>query len=122
MKAENIVVLGASPKPERYSNKAVIMLRENGYNVIPVHPAVESVNGIKVIADLSDIKDEVHTVTLYVKGSMVETMVDKIAALKPKRIIFNPGTESEVASKAFADKGIDVLEACTLVLLRTKQF
>ena len=98
------------------------MLRENGYNVIPVHPAVDKINGIKVKADLADINEDVHTVTLYVNGSMVETMVDKIAALKPNRVIFNPGTESAAAHKAFTDKGIDVLEACTLVLLRTNQF
>jgi predicted CoA-binding protein len=120
--AENIVVLGASPKPARYSNKAVILLGEKGYNVIPVHPAVDIINGIRVKADLADIKEDVHTVTLYVNGSRVETMVDKIAALKPNRIIFNPGTESPAAQKAFADQGIDVLEACTLVLLRTNQF
>ena len=119
---ENVVVLGASPKSERYSHKAMIMLGENGYNVIPVHPAVDKINGIKVKADLSDINEEVHTVTLYVNGSMVETMVDKIVALKPKRVIFNPGTESANASKAFSGHGIEVLEACTLVLLRTKQF
>lgn len=120
--SENIVVLGASPKPERYSNKAVTMLTEKGYNVIPVHPAVSSVNGIRVTADLANIKDEIHTVTLYVNGSMVETMVDKIAALKPQRVIFNPGTESEAAQKALGEKGIEVVQACTLVLLRTGQF
>ncbi|MDA3812397.1 MAG: CoA-binding protein [Spirochaetaceae bacterium] len=120
--SENVVVLGASPKPERYSNKAVNMLTENGYNVIPVHPAVKEVNGIKVIASLNDIKENIHTVSLYVNGSMVEQMSNDIAALKPKRVIFNPGTESESALNFFKEKGIDVLEACTLVLLRTHQF
>lgn len=120
--SQNVVVLGASPKPERYSNKAVHMLTDNGYNVIPVHPAVKEVNGITVTADLADIDQEIHTVTLYVNGSMVETMVDKISSLKPQRVIFNPGTESEIAIKAFKDKGIDVVQACTLVLLRTDQF
>jgi predicted CoA-binding protein len=120
--SENIVVLGASPKPERYSYKAVNMLTENGYNVIPVHPAVQEINGIKVTPHLEDIKEEIHTVTLYVNGSMVETMTDKILALKPKRVIFNPGTESSTASETFKKSGIEVLEACTLVLLRTKQF
>lgn len=119
---DNVVVLGASPKTERYSNKAQVMLTENGYNVIPVHPAIESINGIKVTADLAEIKDEIHTVTLYVNSAMVESMTDKIIALNPGRVIFNPGTESAVASKAFSDKGIDVLDACTLVLLRTRQF
>ncbi|MBB6480220.1 CoA-binding protein [Spirochaeta isovalerica] len=120
--SENVVVLGASPKPERYSNKAVTMLMENGYNVIPVHPAVKEVNGISVTADLSEIEDEIHTVTLYVNGMMVEKMADKILAVNPKRVIFNPGTESEAAKQIFLDKGIQVQEACTLVLLRTKQF
>lgn len=120
--SENIVVLGASPKPERYSNKAVNMLKGSGYNVIPVHPAVREVNGIKTKADLSEIKEVVHTVTLYVNGSIVENLADKITALKPKRVIFNPGTESAAAKDIFVNKGIDVLEACTLVLLRTNQF
>lgn len=120
--SENIVVLGASPKPERYSNKAVNMLLENGYNVIPVHPAVKEVNGIKVTASLGDIKDEIHTVTVYVNGSMVEKMTENIAALNPKRVIFNPGSESSKAAEFLKNKGIEVLEACTLVLLRTKQF
>lgn len=120
--SENVVVLGASPKPERYSNKAVNMLVEHGYNVIPVHPAVKEVNGIKVTSLLEEIKEEVHTVSLYVNGSMVETMTDKIINLHPKRVIFNPGTESVAASNALKDKGIEVLEGCTLVLLRTNQF
>ena len=120
--SDNVVVLGASPKPERYSNKAVNMLTENGYNVFPVHPAVKVVNGIDVIASLDDIKDEVHTVSLYVNGAMVEAMTEKIVNLNPKRVIFNPGTESSAAENIFIEKGIKVLNACTLVLLTTKQF
>jgi len=120
--SDNIVVLGASPKPERYSNKAVIMLKDNGYNVIPVHPAVDRINGIDVTASLDDIKEEVHTLSLYVNGAMVDEMTDKIVSLNPKRVIFNPGTESETASEAMKEKGIEVLNACTLVLLRTNQF
>lgn len=120
--SKNVVVLGASPKPERYSYKAVNMLKENGYNVIPVHPAVKEINGVAVRPDLSDITEEIHTVTLYVNGSMVEKLADKIAAVKPQRVIFNPGTESETARNVFEQKGIEVLQACTLVLLRTNQF
>lgn len=118
----NVVVLGASPKPDRYSNKAVNLLKVNGYNVIPVHPAVKEVNGIAVTADLSDITEKVHTVTLYVNGPMVESMAGKIIALNPERVIFNPGTESAAAAETFRSKGIQVVEACTLVLLTTKQF
>lgn len=120
--SQNVVVLGASPKPERYSNKAVNMLKANGYNVIPVHPAVKEVNGVPVRADLTDIDEEIHTVTLYVNAAMVEKMADKIIDLKPKRVIFNPGTESAAAGGRFEAEGIEVVQACTLVMLTTGQF
>ncbi len=119
---ENVVVLGASSKPERYSNKAVTLLTEQGYKVIPVHPAIKEVNGIDVVATLKDIDMEVDTVCLYVNGTMVEKMIDDIINLKPRRVIFSPGTESSAANKILDEKGIETLNACTLVLLKTNQF
>ncbi len=119
---KNIVVLGASSKTERYSNKAVTLLTEKGYKVIPVHPVVKEVNGIEVTAALKDINKEVDTVCLYVNGSMVEKMADDIINLKPQRVIFNPGTESVEARRILEENGIGTLEACTLVLLKTNQF
>ena len=120
--SDNVVVLGASPKPVRYSNQAVTLLTEKGYSVIPVHPVVKKVNGIEVVPTLKDINKEVHTVTLYINGSMVEEIVDNIVDLKPERVIFNPGTESDAAEKKLGDSGIKTLRACTLVLLKTGQF
>ena len=120
--SKNVVVFGASPKPERYSNQAVTLLTEKGHRVFPVHRTVKLVNGIDVVPSLDDIREKIHTVSLYVNGALVEGSAKQILALKPERVIFNPGSESEVAEEMFKEKGIEVLRACTLVLLRTGQF
>ena len=117
-----VVVLGASPKLDRYSNKAVALLKEKGFDVIPVHPRAKSVQGISVVADMDLIEDDIDTLTVYVNRDLLSKSVDTILRLKPGRVIFNPGTESEEASGILERNDIQVIKACTLVLLKTGQF
>jgi predicted CoA-binding protein len=63
---ETVVVLGASPKPERYSNQAVRALVEHGHRVIPVHPLLKKIAGVAAVAGLAQINEAVDTLTLYV--------------------------------------------------------
>ncbi len=121
-KDQNVAVLGASIKPERYSNRAILMLKENGYPVIPVHPRLEEIEGFSVIPKLSNIKESVHTLTLYVGPQRSEPMIEDILALNPKRVIMNPGTESDLLENELNKNNIECLRACTLVMLQTKQF
>lgn len=118
----NVVVLGASPKPARYSNRAVRLLREHGYHVIPVHPKVATIEGLAVSPNLRCITDTVHTLTLYVGPQRSVDLVDDIVVCNPCRVIFNPGTESESLEARLRAHHIDVVHGCTLVMLRTKQF
>lgn len=117
-----VVVLGASPKANRYSNMAVRQLKKGGYNVIPVNPGHSSVEGLETVAHLSDIKEAVHTLTLYLNPAWSEKIEDEIINLKPGRVIFNPGTESHRLRESLDNSGIPYLEACTLVMLSTNQF
>ncbi len=119
---ETVVVLGASPKPERYSNKAVRLLLEHGHAVIPVHPAMDSIEGIAVRHALDDIEGAVDTVTVYVSPELSSPLAEQLVALGPRRVIFNPGTENPVLIKALDAAGIATEQACTLVLLNTGQF
>jgi predicted CoA-binding protein len=119
---ETVVVLGASPKPERYSNQAVRALVEHGHRVIPVHPLLKEIAGVPVVAALSGVKDPVNTLTLYVDPERGQELLDDMINLGPDRVIMNPGTESDEIEEALNAKGIDVLRACTLVMLRTDQF
>lgn len=127
-----VLVLGASDKEERYANKAFKLLRENGFEVIPVHPRIKQIEGVAVHASVGDAAaavvaaaagaSAVDTVSLYVNGDTVLENAAAIISLAPRRVIMNPGTENAAAAKMFADHGIEVLEACTLVMLKTGQF
>ncbi|SCZ64613.1 CoA-binding protein [Thiohalomonas denitrificans] len=117
-----VVILGASPKMDRYSNQAQHMLMEAGYQVIPVHPKIETIGGVPVVHDVRDIDRPVHTLTLYVGPQRTAPMIDAIATLAPARVIFNPGTESDVLEERLAGQGAECIRGCTLVMLRTRQF
>ncbi|RZA13858.1 MAG: CoA-binding protein [Proteobacteria bacterium] len=118
-----VTILGLSDDPSRYAYKAAQRLQESGYlNVRGVHPSGESVAHVQVVKSISDIKEPIDTLTLYVNPLKLDTMFESILKAKPKRIIFNPGTEHPALMKSAKQKGIQVLEACTLVLLSIKQF
>lgn len=115
-------VLGASPKEDRYSFKAVHMLKEHGFSPIPVHPKGHTVDGIDGVTSITEIHDEIDTLTVYVNAGISSTEYDNIIALKPRRVIFNPGAENPELAQKLRDAGIEVVEACTLVMLRTDQY
>jgi predicted CoA-binding protein len=121
-KAEPVAILGASNNPERYAHKALSMLREHGYRAIPVHPALNEIDGVPVSHTLGGIAERVDTLTLYVNPGRLADLLEDVVALKPRRVIFNPGTESPSARARLESAGVHCVEACTLVLLRTGQF
>lgn len=122
-KGKKTVVLGASPNPSRYSYIAADMLTEFGHEVVPVGLKKGSVFG-KEIQDIRNLPvvDNVDTVTLYIGPANQQTLFDYIPKLKPKRVIFNPGTENPALEKSLEAQGIETIEACTLVMLRTRQY
>ncbi len=119
---ENVAVIGASPKQERYSNKAIRLLAEYNHNPIPIAPKHEEIEGRKVYQSLEDIPEKIDTVTLYLGPARQKSIISDIVKLAPKRVVFNPGTENKAVYKQFKKANIDVVEACTLVLLKTNQY
>lgn len=117
-----VALLGASPKPDRYAYKAFKLLTQHGHDVFLVNPTLNEIEGSKVYPTLTAVPESVHTLTLYVGGQRLPPLLPDLLALKPKRVIFNPGTEEPSVMQALEQAGIEVLEACTLVLLRTNQF
>jgi len=119
---ETVVVLRASPKPERYSNQAVRALLEHGHRVIPVHPLLKKIAGVPAVPGLTHINGKVNTLTLYVGPELGIKLLPEMIDLQPDRVIMNPGTESDEIEARLKNEGIEVLKACTLVMLRTGQF
>ena len=117
-----VVVLGASSNPERYSNQAVRLLKDHGCRVIPVNPGGGEIYGLTVLKSLGEITVPVHTLTMYVNPAISGQAGPDILALRPERVIFNPGTENPELEELCRGNGIKTERACTLVLLRTGQF
>ena len=120
--SERVMVLGASDNPSRYSNMAIDFLLQKGHEPVPVHPFHPEIMGIPVVRSLEFITGAIDTLTLYVSPEHLSPLVDSVIALKPRRVIANPGAESEEMRLAAEEHGIQYLEACTLVMLSTGQF
>jgi len=118
---KNVVLIGASSKEDSYSYMAFKLLKEKGFNVIPVHPFNKEIDGIKVRRDLDGLSD-IYAVTLYVNPVILKNYEEQIVAIKPQRVIFNPGTVSPDADKRFSKASITTVEACSIVLLKTDRF
>lgn len=116
MSSKKTVVVGASNDRSRYSYQAVLRLMKYGHEVIPVSNKKGEVNGLTIHNDFPKIED-VDTVTLYVGPKNQEFYMDYILSLKPKRIIFNPGTANPLFEEKAKKAGIEVVPACTLVML-----
>jgi uncharacterized protein len=117
------VIIGATPNPSRYAHLAAHMLTEYQHEIVPVGIQLGEVAG-HAISDLrkKPAIPHVDTVTMYIGTRNQPEWYDYILSLKPKRIIFNPGTENEELEKMAEAQGIEATEACTLVLLRSGQY
>src|SRR5690349_4475797 len=115
--AEKVVILGASDKPDRLAYKSMVMLKQHGHEPILVNPTLKEIEGHTVHADLVSVTRPINTLTVYVNPRISVNLKEKIIALNPKRVIFNPGTENPAIEFALKKTGIDTIHACTLVML-----
>ena len=115
------LVIGASEEPSRYANMAIKSLRKHEHDVVAIGKTEGTVMDVNFDNKMKPFED-IDTVTLYINPSRQEAYYDFILSLKPKRIIFNPGTENIELERIAEGEGIYVMEACTLVLLSTGQY
>ncbi len=115
---KNTAIIGASTNPSRYAFRAAHMLKDHGHTVIPIgikkgEVAGESILDLKQKPEVEDV----DTVTLYLGPHNQVEWEDYILGLKPKRVVFNPGTENPAFADRLTAAGVEALEACTLVML-----
>lgn len=115
------LVLGASENQQRYSYLAVKKLLAHGHPVVAIGKKQGMINGQPILTGQPDIEG-IDTVTLYLNPLHQQPFYDYLIALKPKRIIFNPGAENDAFAALAEKSGIKTLEACTLVLLSSGQY
>lgn len=115
------VILGATPEPTRYAYLAAERLQQHGHEFIPIGRKKGEVLGKAIIND-RPIVDGVDTVTLYINAQNQIDEYKYILSLKPKRVIFNPGTENPELEKILQKNDIETVEGCTLVMLSVGTF
>lgn len=115
------LVIGASEKPERFSNKAIRRLKKYGHLVEAIGPRPGEVDGVDFKTGFPELKG-IDTVTLYIGPAKQPQYYDYLLGLKPKRIIFNPGTENNEFIEKAREQGIEPVENCTLVMLDSGLF
>ncbi|WKZ61588.1 MAG: CoA-binding protein [Cyclobacteriaceae bacterium] len=117
------VIIGATPNPSRYAYLAAEMLTEYDHEFVPVGIKKGELFGKEIL----DIRTkppvaDVDTVTMYIGPQHQPEWYEYIIGLKPRRIIFNPGTENYEFETLARENKIEPIEACTLVMLRTGQY
>ena len=115
------LVIGASENPERYSNKAIVRLKQHGHSIAAIGNKDGIVDGVRISSEKNPFEG-IDTVTIYLGVPHQAAYIEYVLSLKPKRIIFNPGTENDDFEAKAKEQGIQTMEACTLVMLGTGQY
>ena len=115
------LIVGATNNSGRYAFKAANRLVEAGHEIVPFGIKKGEVAGVEMVNDWQHF-EAIDTVTMYIGAPRQGNYIDKIISLKPKRVIFNPGTENPIFEEQLKGANIEVEIACTLVLLSLKSY
>lgn len=117
------LVLGASTKPFRTSYEAVHRLLRNGHSIVAIGKQKGELAGVPIHDNIIQLNlQDLDTITIYLSAKNQEAYEQWILDHRPKRVIFNPGAENIEFEKKLQEAGIEVLRACTLVMLATNQY
>ncbi|MBL1409755.1 CoA-binding protein [Sphingobacterium faecale] len=115
------LILGASTNSARYSYLVANKLVRKGYPIVNVGRKKGEVAGV-AIEPAEVVHTDIDTVTMYVGPKNQTSYYEYILATNPHRVIFNPGSENPELATQLKERGIEVIEACTLVMLNTGQY
>jgi uncharacterized protein len=116
-----VLIIGASLNPQRYAWLALNDLVDAGHEVFAIGTRAGELRGVEIKRELI-YESNFHTVTMYIGPQHQKAYFNYLLELCPKRVIFNPGTENHELEELLRGNGIETIHACTLVMLRTKQF
>lgn len=115
------LVLGASLKPNRYSNLAIHRLVRHGQPTVAIGLRKGEVGSVEIKTEKYPFEN-IDTITLYLNAQRQEEYYDYILSLSPERVIFNPGTENPELYDLLRKNNIAFENACTLVMLSSHQY
>jgi predicted CoA-binding protein len=120
-KNKKTLVLGATAKSEKAAFKAIEMLVAKGHSVLALGQNTGEVAGIKINTKAIPVKN-IDTISLYINPARQRDYYNYIVDAKPKRVLFNPGTENPEFYQLLELNNIKYEAACTLVLLTLNKY
>ena len=116
MPVKTTLVIGASVKPNRFSNIAVRNLLQHKIPVFAIGLREDEIYGVLIKKPFPQLEN-IDTVTMYIGVKNQPDYYNYILQLKPRRVIFNPGTENPDFERSLSEQGVEVVEGCTLIML-----
>lgn len=111
-----VAVLGASRDRAKYGNKSVRAHARVGWQVFPINPQADEIEGLHAYHSLRDLSVRpIDRVSVYVPPEIGLTLLDDIAACQPREVWLNPGSESDELIAAAEKLGLPVICACSIV-------
>jgi predicted CoA-binding protein len=116
MAQKKFAVVGATDNPEKYGHQVLVNLKNRDYEVYPVNPRLETVEGMKCYATLSDLPAKVDVVDFVVPPAATESILKECLKLGLTRIWLQPGSESEAAIRFCEDNNLKVVhDVCVMM-------
>jgi hypothetical protein len=113
--SKTIAIIGASTDRKKYGNKAVRAFLDGGWTVFPVNAKAGAVEGLKSYRSIEEVPPPIDRVSMYVPPAVGKTLLDAIAAKQPGELFFNPGSEDAEVMELARAKGLNVINACSIV-------
>lgn len=108
-----VAVIGASADRTKFSNKSIHAHLRAGYEVYPVNPKEETIEGLKCYKSVLDIPVALERVSLYLPPPVSVKILDDIAKKGCKELWVNPGAESAELIEKARQLGLNAIFACS---------
>jgi uncharacterized protein len=115
MSTKNIAIIGASNDRAKFGNKSVRAFRQQGYEVFPVNPREETIEGLRAFKSIRDVPVRPQMVSVYLPPSVLLKVLPDIAARGCDELWLNPGTESDEVIAEAERLGLNIVQACSIV-------
>ena len=116
MAQKKFAVVGATDNPEKYGHQILINLKSRNYEVYPVNPRLDTVEGMKCYPTIADIPEKVDVVDFVVPPAATESILKDCLKLGLDRIWLQPGSESEAAVKFCEDNNLKVVHGVCVMM------
>ena len=114
--AKVIAVVGHSDKPERTSYRIAQFLQEIGYNVYPVNPLVNEIDGQPSYSSLKDVPEPIDIVNVFRRLEYLSAIVDEAIAVNARTVWAQLGVYDQQSAQKALDAGLNiVMDACIKV-------